>query len=121
MVSKKTSKKPKHTHFWEFHSWVQGPKSPKDNYQTWDFVVEYRCSCGKNQKVEPSQEELKQYIKDSTCDYCGELHEQHEQPRECITVLRNKMVGLEERLEKLEDKMNSISNVFKDSVDRDRR
>ena len=89
-------------------------------YRKWDFVVEYRCSCGKTQRVEPSQEELKQYIKDSTCDYCGELHEQHEQPRECITVLRNKAVGLEERLEKLEDKMNSISNVFKNSVDRDR-
>ena len=61
------------------------------------------------------------YIKYSMCDYCGELHEQHEQPRECIAVLRNKVVGLEERLEKLEDKMDSISyNVFKDSVDRDR-
>lgn len=120
MVAKKTEKKPRHKHFWEFHSWVKGPKSPKDNYQTWDFEVEYRCSCGKNQKVEPSEEELKQYIRDSMCDHCGELHNQHEDPHECITVLQAKVVGLEERLEKLEDKFDSIRRVFRDSVDQDR-
>ena len=118
MVAKKTEKKPRHKHFWEFHSWVKGPQSPKDSYQTWDFEVEYRCSCGKNQRVEPSSEELKQYIQDSMCDHCGELHEQHEDPHECITVLQLKMVGLEERLEKLEDKFDSIRNVFRDAQDR---
>ena len=46
------------------------------------------------------------------CEHCGELHEQHEDPNRCITVLRLKVVGLEERLEKLEDKFDSVRNVF---------
>ena len=52
------------------------------------------------------------------CDHCGELHKKHEDPHECITVLQLKMVGLEERLEKLEDKFDSIRNVFRDAQDR---
>lgn len=112
MAASKTPKKTYHRHFWEFHSWTKAPKSPKDNYQTWDFEVEYRCSCGKNQRVEPSVEELEQYIKDSMCDHCGELYEQHEDPHECIRVLQLKVVGLEERLEKLEVLFDSIRNAF---------
>jgi predicted nuclease with TOPRIM domain len=74
----------------------------------------------KTYKKPKHKQELNQYIKDSMCDYCGELHEHHKDTRECITALRNKAVVLEDRLEKLEDQMNSIRRVFRDSVDQDR-
>lgn len=105
-------KKTRHRHFWEFQRWINCPNNQKDitNRCRYDFLVEYRCSCGKIEKSEPSLEELNQYVADNSCSTCGEWGSasRHKGERDCITSLQNKVLNLEERLEKVCDALSGI-------------
>lgn len=105
-----------HRHCWEIKRWISSPTSHKDieNLSRWSFLVEYKCSCGKVEKREPSDSELQKYVVDNICCMCGEFGgaSKHQGERDCITSLQNKVMKLEDRLERMEDKFDSIRNMF---------
>lgn len=115
-------KKPKHRHSWEIQRWITAPTSHKDldNLSRYSFLVEYKCSCGKVEKGEPSHAELQTYVVNNICSMCGEFGgaSEHQGERDCITSLRSKVMNLEERLERMEDRFDSLRNALRGAEDR---
>lgn len=111
-----TEKKKKHRHAWEFHRWIRPPESPESS--PWNLTVERACPCGKHQKDDPTDFEVQAYITDHTCTRCGEFGHNHTSDNGCITALRTKVIGLEGRLESLEDKLNLVRDAFGGLVNR---
>lgn len=87
-------------------SWINSPSDLDDADRYWCFSIIKECACGKTQKCTATIEDVKEFIKNTTC-ICGIVNSQHKTDTDCMNSLFIRVKSLESKLDKICNVLNN--------------